>query len=237
MKQKNKGYSVISTKVSPETADQLDAICLAMGVDKYHIFQWFVQALVRMASPHHQLSPDIQKLMAVLESSVSWQKAFNICAPRKEIDISQMVLILQQKDKEGFGAIMLDKPFMGECRQSECVDDIIERTIEVCLPGVYRRLRRLAVDMDCQSISDLLITLIDSQSILDLDKENAAQMQGPSNFHDFGKEVSYGERTKQKKRKGVDMYDKQQTHIVFTDEDAELAELEAKGFRPFGNEW
>ena len=61
-------FTVISTKVSPDTAEQLDAICEAMHVDTYHIFQWFVQALVRMASPMHQLTPDIQKLMAVLES-------------------------------------------------------------------------------------------------------------------------------------------------------------------------
>lgn len=240
MAQKNSSkYVAIATKVSPETAEQLEAICKAMGVDKYHIFQWFVQALVRMASPVHQLTPDIQKLMAVLESSVSWQKAFNICAPNKEMDIAQMVLILGQKGKKGFGAVMLDRPFMGECRQTECVDDILERTVEVCMPGIYRRLRALAVDMDCQSISDLLITLIDSQTILNLDRDNAEQMQGPADFHDYGRQVVYGQRTRQTKRKNMETIDKRQTRLDFvTDREVTAEDMEKEtGFRPHGSEW
>jgi hypothetical protein len=227
MKQNNKEmFKVISTKISPDTAEQLDAICEAMKVDTYHIFQWFVQALVRMASPMHQLSPDIQKLMAVLESSISWQQAFNICAPNKQLDIAQMVLILQDKDKKGFGTVMLDKPFMDRCKQTESVDDILERTIEVCMPGVYRRLRALAVDMDCHSLSELLITLIDEQSRANLDRDNIEQMQGQNDFTDYGKQIAYGKKTKSTHRRTLDMYDKQQT-IVFTDIDKDLADMEA----------
>lgn len=238
-KQKNKDkFVAISTKVSPEASEQLDAICNAMGVDKYHIFQWFVQALIRMASPHHQLTPDIQKLMAVLESSASWQKAFNICAPHKDMDIAQMVLVLQQKGKEGFGAVMLDRPFMGECKQTECVDDILERTVEVCMPGIYRRLRALAIDMDCKSISDLLITLIDAQTIINLDRQNAEHMQGPATFHEYGREIVYGARTRQTKRKGMEIYDKQQTRIFFDEEhEATDDKTDGMGFRPIGSEW
>lgn len=228
--QNNEGrFTVISTKVSPETAEQLDAICETMKVDTYHIFQWFVQALVRMASPHHQLTPDIQRLMAVLESSAGWQNAFNICAPNKELDVAQLVLILQQKDKKGFGAVMIDKPFINQSRQTECVDDILERTVEVCMPGIYRRLRSLAVDMDCTSISDLLITLIDAQMVMNLDKENAEHMQGQNDYHEYLGQIAYGKRTKQTKRRGVDMYDKTpQTTIVFSDEDKAQAKVEAQ---------
>lgn len=228
MKQNNNGmFKVISTKVSPDTAEQLDAICEAMHVDTYHIFQWFVQALVRMASPMHQLTPDIQKLMAVLESSIGWQKAFNICAPNKSLDIAQMVLILQDKGKKGFGTVMLDKPFMDSCRQTECVNDILERTIEVCMPGVYRRLRALAVDMDCKSISELLITLIDEQSHANIDRDNIEQMQGENDFTDYGKRIAYGKKTKSTHRRTLDIYDRQQQTIVFSDIDKEIADMEA----------
>lgn len=232
MRQNNKGpFVCISTKVSPDTAEQLDAICEAMHVDTYHIFQWFVQALIRMASPLHELTPDIQKLMAVLESSVSWQKAFNICAPNKHLDIAQMVLILQQKDKKGFGAIMLDKPFMNECKQTECVDNVLERTIEVCMPGIYRRLRALAVDMDCKSLSELLITMIDEQSRANLDRDNTEQMQGEADFNDYGRRIAYGKKTKSTHRKSVDIYDRQaQQSIRFGDEDIEQANKEAEGW-------
>ena len=217
MKQNNNGmFTVISTKVSPDTAEQLDAICEAMHVDTYHIFQWFVQALVRMASPMHQLTPDIQKLMAVLESSIGWQKAFNICAPNKSLDIAQMVLILQDKGKKGFGTVMLDKPFMDSCRQTECVNDILERTIEV-----------LAVDMDCKSISELLITLIDEQSRANIDRDNIEQMQGENDFTDYGKHIAYGKKTKSTHRRTLDIYDRQQQTIVFSDVDKDIADMEA----------
>lgn len=242
--QDNDKYVVISTKVSPQTAEQLDAICQAMHVDTYHIFQWFVQVLVRMASPDHQLTPDIQKLMAIMESDTGWQQAFNMCAPNSKLDISQMILILSQEGRKGFGAVMIDKPFMGNTTQTENVDTIVERTIEVCMKGIYRRLRSLAVDMDCQSISDLLVTMTDAQQIQNLDKENAEQMQGPNDFHDWGRQIAYGKKTKSIHRKGVDMYDRQQTRIRFTEDDRKAADHEAddnneppEGIRPFGVEW
>ena len=241
--QDNDKYVVISTKISPDTAEQLDAICNAMGVDTYHIFQWFVQVLVRMASPDHQLTPDIQKLMAIMESDSGWQKAFNMCAPNKKLQVAQIILILSQEGRKGFGAVMIDKPFIGEATQTENVDKIVERTIEVCMKGIYRRLRALAVDMDCQSISDLLVTMTDAQMIQNLDKENAEQMQGPNNFHEFGKTIAYGKKTKSIHHKGVEMFDRQQT-IRFTDEDRKAAAREAddnseppEGIRPFGVEW
>ena len=225
MQQENDKYVVISTKVSPDTAEQLNAICDAMKVDTYHIFQWFVQVLVRMASPDHQLTPDIQKLMAIMENDAGWQEAFNMCAPNGKLDIAQMILILQQKDKKGFGAVMIDKPFLNEATQTENVDSIVERAIEVCMKGVYRRLRMLAVD------------------IQNLDKENAEQMQGPNNFHEYGRQIAYGKKTKSIHRKGIDMFDRQTT-IKFTDDDRKAAAHEAddnneppEGIRPFGVEW
>ena len=248
MQQENDKYVVISTKVSPDTAEQLNAICDAMKVDTYHIFQWFVQVLVRMASPDHQLTPDIQKLMAIMENDAGWQEAFNMCAPNGKLDIAQMILILQQKDKKGFGAVMIDKPFLNEAVQTENVDSIVERAIEVCMKGVYRRLRMLAVDMDCNSISELLITMTDAQQIQNLDRENAEQMQGPNNFHEYGRQIAYGKKTKSIHRKGIDMFDRQTT-IKFTDDDRKAAEHEAdgkdladeleetEGFRPHGIEW
>lgn len=247
--QDNDKYVVISTKVSPDTAEQLNAICEAMQVDTYHILQWCIQVLVRMASPDHQLTPDIQKLMAFMECDSGWQNAFNMCAPNGKLDIAQVILILNQKGKNGYGAVMIDKPFMAEAKQIDNVDKIVERAIEVCMKGVYRRLRMLAVDMECKSLSELLFTMADAQQILNLDRENAEQMQGPNNFHEYGRQIAYGKKTKSIHRKGIDMYDRQQTTIRFTEDDRKAADHEAdgkdladeleetEGFRPHGIEW
>ena len=192
-------FVTIATKISPEAAEQLNAICQAMNVDIYHLFQWFVQVIIRMAAPPHQLTPEIQKLMAIVESDAGWQRAFNLYAPNRKTSIAQMILILQQEDKRGFGAVMLNHPYMDTCQQTDCVDDILERAIEVCTPGIYRRLRSLAVDMQCNSQLDLLLTLIDEQSTINLERENAEQMQGDNNRHEWGKPIEYGQRTRRKK--------------------------------------
>lgn len=241
--QDNDKYVVISTKVSPDTAEQLNAICEAMQVDTYHILQWCIQVLVRMASPDHQLTPDIQKLMAFMECDSGWQNAFNMCAPNGKLDIAQVILILNQKGKNGYGAVMIDKPFMAEAKQIDNVDKIVERAIEVCMKGVYRRLRMVAVEMECKSLSELLFTMADAQQIMNLDRENAEQMQGPNNFHEYGRQIAYGKKTKSIHRKGIDMYDRQTT-IKFTDDDRKAAAHEAddnneppEGIRPFGIEW
>jgi hypothetical protein len=166
-----------------------------------------------------------------------------MCAPNGKLDIAQVILILNQKGKNGYGAVMIDKPFMAEAKQIDNVDKIVERAIEVCMKGVYRRLRMLAVDMDCNSISELLITMTDAQQIQNLDRENAEQMQGPNNFHEYGRQIAYGKKTKSIHRKGIDMFDRQTT-IKFTDDDRKAAAHEAddnneppEGIRPFGVEW
>lgn len=225
MGKKNDKYTVKNTKISASMSEVFDKICEVTGVDTYHLLQWFSYTIIRACAPMHELSPEIQKLMAMMESSSSWQNAFNLCNP-DGLDISQLVLILEQKGKKGFGAVMIDKPFMGTASQTECVDDIVERVIEVCMPGVYRRLRRLAIDMDCEHLSDLLITMTDAQTILNLEAEDKAEMKGPGNYTEFGKVYEYGQKKKSVHRKTIDEKDT----IKFKKSDE-------PDFRPFGQEW
>lgn len=229
----NEKYNVLSTKISPAMAEVFNQICDALKVDTYHIMQQFAYTFIRACSPQHQLSPEIQKVLTMLESDAAWQHAFNICNP-DGLEVSQVILILEQKGKKGFGAVMVDKPFMSHATQTECVDDIVERVIEVCMKGIYRRLRRLAVDMDCQHLSDLLITMTDAQDIHNLAEADAQEMQGPNNFTDYGKEYAYGKKTKSKHRRTPDSLAQQQQRIKFKPEDT--PDIEDK-FKPFGGEW
>lgn len=239
----NDKFVGLGTKISPAMAEVLNTICDAMQVDIYHLMQWFAQVLIRAAAPQHELTPEVQRLMALLESDAGWQNAFNICNP-EGLEISQIVLIMEQKNKKGFGAVMINKPFMGDAKQTECVDDIVERVIEVCMKGIYRRLRGLAVEMDCHHMSDLLITMTDAQKVINIDHENAAEMQGPSNYSDYGKQIAYGKATKRKHHRTPDSLANSQQRIAFSDEDREQADEEAgrktgekTEFRPFDQEW
>ena len=168
-------FEQIGSKIDPAMAEVLDACCNALEVDIYHLLQWFAYTVIRAASPMHALDPRIQKLMAMMESDVGWQKAFNIANP-DDLDVAQVVLILEQKNHRGFGAVMIDKPFCGEPQgQTECVDDILERVTQVTMQGIYKRLRQMGKKLDCPNLTDVLLTMLDAQDFIDAVDGDAAE--------------------------------------------------------------
>lgn len=241
----------MATKISPAAAEVWDAICQARQTDTYHMLQNFIYTMIRAAADPHALNPDIQKILTMLDTDAGWQKAFNLCAPNAKEKVSQVVLIMEQEGRKGFGAVMVNRPFMGDATMTECTDDILERVCEVTMRGIYRRLRLLGARMECNNLSDVLLTLIDSQAILDLAGD--VQDEGPQmgDRADNGHEYAYGKRTKQTKRRTPDTLDLQQ-RITFTDADRQQADEEVArsssdktsdqpgdepDWRPFGQEW
>lgn len=221
-------FVVMATKVSPDDAVVWDAICQARQTDTYHMLQNFIYTMIRAAADPHALNPDIQKILTMLEADAGWQKAFNLCAPNEKTKVSQMVLILEQEGRKGFGAVMIDKPFMGEARMTECTDDILERVCEVTMRGIYRRLRLLGARMECNNLSDVLLTMIDAQNVMQLDGELQDELPQAGDRADNGKAYAYGKRTKSKYRRTIDSEANRQQRIVFNDRDREQADEEAQ---------
>ncbi|MBR3160812.1 MAG: hypothetical protein IKF14_17135 [Atopobiaceae bacterium] len=241
----------MATKISPAAAEVWDAICQARQTDTYHMLQNFIYTMIRAAAGPHALNPDIQKILTMLDTDAGWQKAFNLCAPNAKAKVSQVVLIMEQEGRKGFGAVMVNRPFMGDATMTECTDDILERVCEVTMRGIYRRLRLLGARMECNNLSDVLLTLIDSQTILDLAGDVQAEGPQMGDRTDNGREYAYGKRTKQTKRRTPDTLDLQQ-RITFTDSDRQQADEEVArsssdktsgqpddepDWRPFGQEW
>lgn len=247
MTENNDKYVGMGTKVSPAMAEVINAICDAMGVDVYHMLQYFLYSLVRASNEHHQLSPEIQKLMTMLETDAGWQNAFNLCNP-DGLEVSQIILILEQKEKKGFGAVMIDKPFMGMATQTESAELILERVAEVTMQGIYRKLRQLGASMGTKHLSDILLSMIDAQTIIELDRANAEAMGAPDNIAENGRTYAYGKKTKAKQHRTPDSICREQ-HIIFDERDREAAISEAgsgdegdpidfermMGFRPIGD--
>ena len=231
MSQNNKdNYALLQTKISPQQAELLDAICNALGVNTYQIFQMFFYTLCKASAPMHELSPEIRKLMTLMETDAGWAEAFNMANPDR-LKVAQVVLILEQKDHKGFGAVMIDRPFMSDARMTECVDDILERVCEVTMHGIYRRLRLIGAEHDCKNLSDILLTMVDAQTILDMDEASKVEMKGEALYDYRGRPIKYGARTKAKQHRTPDSLAndqriKQQT-IVFDDFDREAADTEA----------
>ena len=197
-KTKDERFEQLGTKIDPAMAEVLNACCDAMGVDVYHLLQWFAYTIVKASAPMHSLEPRIQKLMTMLDIDAGWQNAFNLCNPDR-LKIAQVVLILEQENHKGFGAVMVDKPFFNDARQTECVDDILERVCEVTMSGIYRRVRQMGADMECNNLSDVLLTMLDAQDILNAEERDAAEGPQIGDVAQNGKVLAYGKRTKRKK--------------------------------------
>lgn len=239
-------YKVLSVKIKPDQAVLLDAICNALGVNTYQIFQMFFYTLCKASAPMHELSPEIRKLMTLMETDASWAEAFNIANPNN-LKIAQVILILEQEKKKGFGAVMIDKPFMSDSRQTEKVDEILERVTEVTMHGIYRRLRMLGARIRCNTLSDILLTMIDDQTVLELEEESRVEMQGDAQYDIRGRRIEYGKRTKAKQHRTPDSlahdqrirFDESDLHVSDTQEasDDNYRDTIGKGIKPFDQEW
>lgn len=232
--QKDNGkYVVIATKTSPAFARLFSSICEKKGIKPYLAMQMMVDTFVRYTDDMHNLSPDMEKIMAVFEHMTGWDEAFNLADAKTARHIDEAVYFLTADGKHGSRAVMVQRPFMGEPRETYNIQQILERVIEALMPERYRRLRALAVDMECGSILELLDVMIDSHTIEQINQEFRKDFED-CNRHDYGKPVEYGQRTRRKHHKGVDMYDRQQP-IRFVDADRETANdvVDALGCKPF----
>lgn len=235
----NRKYEGVSVKLSPDQYVLLNAICDALGVNTYQIFQMFFYTLCKAAAPMHELSPEIRKIMTLMETDVGWANAFNMANPN-HLHVAQAILILEQEGKKGFGAVMIDKPFMGEApekvddidphrndpQMTENVDYILERVTEVTMHGIYRRLRLVGGMMGCDHLSDILLDMIERQGKDLREEDDRIQMQGEAQFSESGRKIEYGKRTKAKHHRTPDGEAMRQQRIQFTDEDREAAEAE-----------
>ena len=229
-KTKDERFEQLGTKIDPAMAEVLDACCNAMGVDVYHLLQWFAYTIVKASAPMHNLDPRIQKLMTMLDRDAGWQNAFNLANP-DDLDVAQVVLILEQKNHRGFGAVMIDKPWMGmtpemvsdldphraDPQMTENVDDILERVTQVTMRGIYKRLLRMGAKMDCEYLSDTLLTMLDAQDFIDAVEGDAAEWPQMGDIAPNGKALAYGKRTKRKKHYTPDTMPTQRT--IFEDFD------------------
>jgi hypothetical protein len=219
-------FEQLGTKIDPAMATVLDKVCNALQVDVYHLLQWFAYTLIKASSPLHELDPRIRKIMTMLESDVGWQTAFNLANP-DELRVAQVVLILEQQGHRGFGAVMIDKPFFSEATQTECVDIILERVCEVTMRGIYRRLREMGRKIDCTNLSDVLLTMLDAQDLLNAAEADAKEGPQMGDIAPNGRQYAYGKKTKAKQKRTPDSVAADQ-RIKFDDYDRELAEEEAK---------
>jgi hypothetical protein len=222
------GNATLSVKVSQETYDLLNILAegLQHGTNANDLLKMFVQAFIESAKHCGPVSQDIQLLLDILKIEGDWNKAFNFADITKQKRIAQVVLILEQPGRDGYGAVLINRPYLPGKKpyMTYCVDDILERVAEVSMKGVYQRLRDIGNEIGTQSLRETLLKLIEDY------KKHSMWLQfeeeGPQlgNYSDFGRAIEYGNRAKRKKHLTPDSI---QQRIVFGDDDREAADMEA----------
>lgn len=226
MSEESKRYVVIGTKTSRQFYVTFNEICRKKGIKPYQAMQMMVDSFVRYTDDRHNLSAEMEQLMSIFEHMDGWKDAFNLADATTERQIDEAVYFMTANGKKGTRAAMVHRPYFGNWTETYNVQHILERMIEVLFPERYRRLRALAVDKECNSLLELLDIMIDEHTVEQVNRELRKDFED-CNRHEFGKPIEFGQRTKRKHHKGVDMYDKQ-VRITFNASDREQADNEAE---------
>ena len=237
--QKNDKYQVMGAKVKPATRRLAERIARRLSTSVYKIVQMMIDVMVRYMDDRHNLTPEIEQMMAVFEHMDGWKDNFNLADPTSEPEIMEATYYLRDKTGKGVRAVHVEKPFFGQWTETYNVQHILERVFTAVFPERYRRLRKLAEDMDCGSILELLDYMIDAHTV----ESVAAELRKPfedANRSEYGRTPAESPY-RRKHHKDPDSIDRQQTVIHFTEEDRQLADEEAgregTDFRPFDVEW
>ena len=215
MRENSDKYVVLGTKVRPDFRETFRDICEKKGISVYSAMQMMVDTFVRYTDDRHNLSGEMEHLISVFEHMDGWKAAFNLADPVAERRIEEAVYLLAADARKGARAVMVRRPFCGSPTETANIQSIMERMVEALCPERYRRLRALAVEMDCSSILELIDLMIDRHTMEVLNEQYRAGFID-NNRHDFGKPVEYGQRTKRKHHKTVDGMQQQ---LDFKDQD------------------
>lgn len=198
-----KTFRAIGTKVSPEFHEVFRNICEKKGMKPYKVVQLMVDTFVRYTDDRHRLSQTMERVMGAFEHMNGWENAFNLADASVKGEVLDAIYFIGSDKREGRRAVMVSRNTDGTMEQTSNIQDIIEMAIETLLPELYRRLRALAVDLECSSLLDLLFLMVDAHTIQSIDND-IRDVFSDNRRHDFGGSVEYGERTKRKKNRDID---------------------------------
>ena len=221
------GNATLSVKVTQETYELLNILAegLQHGTNANDLLKMFVHAFIESAKHTGPVSNEMRMLLDMLKIEEGWHQAFNFADVNTQKKIAQVVLILEEPGRKGFGMTMISRPYMNKSYQTYCVDDILERVVEVAMKGLYQELRDIGNGLGTESLRETLFALCDSYKLAKMDNDLQDELPKLGTYSDFGRAIEYGNRAKRKKHISPDDI---QTHIVFGDDDREAADMEAQ---------
>ena len=231
-KNKDDGYELVQTKVPKHVKQLLDMLSEMRGMSTYELLQLLINGFISYAKSSVEVPDEFRHLYESLKFDVAWNKAYNFSSPTAQQDIAQMVLILQQPGRTGFGLAMIDKPYMDDARINLCVPDIFARITELSVGFQdFVQLRQLLTELGTLDILDTVRAMITQQQRINIANADRQELPGYGHHSDYGKVIEYGQRKLQKKHRTPDTIAKaKQMTIRFDEGDRETATNEAQGW-------
>lgn len=172
----NEKYAMCQTKISIPMWRRLRHIMKRMGLKSiYGIIQNFIDVFIRFTDDRHNLTPESELLMGAFEHCENWGTNFNLCDHTADPEISEATYYLRDKKKKGVRVFHVERPFFGQWTQTWNVQQILEKFLCLTFPQLYMRLRAIAVFRECNSILELLYTIVTEQEA----EENKAEFRKP----------------------------------------------------------
>lgn len=159
-------FKTVATKISTFAKQRVKKIEKKKGISEYNLAQMVYDSIIRYMDDKHNLTPEMERIMTAFEHMEGWKDALNLADPTVEKVTGEAIYFLFDQDgkKKGCRAVHVVKPFFGQWTQNLNVKDIFERVMELLFPGRYRQLRQIAIDLDCNSILELLDYFIVEQA-------------------------------------------------------------------------
>ena len=255
MKDNEESYELVQTKVPKHVKQLIDILSEMRGMSTYELLQLLINGYISYAKASTEVPDEFRHLYESLKFDAAWNNAYNFASPTAQQDIAQMILVLQQPGRNGFGMMMVNKPFMSDAYQTMCMPEIVQRVLEIALGfRDFVSLRQMVVYHEASDVLDMIRKMIVAQYILDIEDSDREELPGMGNNHDWGRSMDDIQKFKRKPHRTPDSVANQQQTIQWTDDDREIADYEAKNWdgshrnpendeppagipRPFDQEW
>lgn len=186
---KDEGRAIpITTKISAWAYERLTRICKRIGIDHYGLAQNTYWSFIKHMDDKHNLTPENEKVMATFENLIGWKENFTLADPNAKPQIAEATYYMTDENgKKGVQVMHVERPFFGKWTQNFNVQQILERFLCLTFPGLYKRLRFIAVCRECSSIFELL-TDIACELEREEDKKEFTQPFEDANRSEWGKQ-------------------------------------------------
>ena len=155
------GFQVVNTKISLWSYERLMRLLKKKKLNFYQFVQNICDCFIRNMDDKHNLTPETEKVMATFEHAIGWEDNFIIADPKAKPEIAEATYYMTEKTgKRGVRVVHVEKPFFGKWTQNFNIQQILERFMCLTFPGLYRRLRFIAVCRECASIFELLTEIV-----------------------------------------------------------------------------